>query len=60
MTRGVRDTGGKKGKGQVKSRNMYKEPMDKANGGGKIECGRLGVVGESGVGKVEMTVVVQQ
>ena len=39
---------------------MYKEPMDKANGGGKIECGRLGVVGESGVGKVEMTVVVQQ
>ena len=30
-------------RGRVKSRNMYKGPMDKGNsGGGRIECGRWG------------------
>ena len=32
-------------RGRVKSRNMYKGPMDKANGGGRTECGRWGRVG---------------
>ena len=27
-------------RGRVKSRNMYKGPMDKDNGTGRIECGR--------------------
>ena len=29
-------------RGRVKSRNMYKGPTDKDNGGGGIECGRVG------------------
>ena len=29
-----------KSRGRVKSRNMYKGPMDKDNGTGRIECGR--------------------
>ena len=35
---------GKKGKGQVK--DMYKGPMDKANGVGRIESRRWGWVGQ--------------
>ena len=37
-------------RGRIKSRNMYKGPMDKDNGGGgRVECGRWGLdgVGES-------------
>ena len=42
-------------RGRVKSRNMYKGPMDKAKGG-RIEGG----AGESGGEKMETTVLGQQ
>ena len=48
---------------RVKSRNMYKGPMDKdTRGGGKIECGKWGVdrAGESNGGKMGTTVIEQQ
>ena len=35
-------------KGRVKSRKMYKGPMDKENGGGRTECGAVGRAGEKG------------
>ena len=43
---------------KVKSRNMYKEPMDMDNGV-RIDCGRRGVgrVRESNRGKIETTVI---
>ena len=41
--------------------NMYKGSMDKANGGGKIECGgRVGQVGESSNGVEMGTPVIEQ
>ena len=44
-TRG--EVGGDKGKEGEGSRNMYKGHMDKDNrSGGKIECGRLGWIGQ--------------
>ena len=36
-------------RGRVKSRNMYKGPMDKDNGQGRIECGRWGWLGKGRV-----------
>ena len=47
-------------RGRVKSRNMYKGPMDK-DSGGRIECGRwVGRAGERGEGKMETTILGQQ
>ena len=36
-------------RGRFKSRNFYKGPIDKDNGGGMIECGRWGWVGQGRV-----------
>ena len=47
VTKGRRVTGERKGR--VKSRNIYKGPMDKDNMGGRIECGRWGCVGQGRV-----------
>ena len=49
-------------RGRVKSRNMYKGPMDKNNGGRRIECGRwtAGRAGESSGEKMGTTVIEQQ
>ena len=44
VTRGEGDNGGR-----VKSRNMYKEPMDKVNRWRRIECGRWGWVAKGRV-----------
>ena len=46
-------------KGRVKSRNMYKGPMGKDNGGGGIECGRWGMAraGENNGGNMGTTVI---
>ena len=49
-------------KGKVKSRNMYKGPKDKGNGGWRrTECERWGVgrAGESNGGKIKTTVIEQ-
>ena len=47
---------------RVKSRNLYKGPMDKDDMGGRIECGRRAVnrAGESNGGEMETTVIEQQ
>ena len=49
-------------KGRVKSRNMYKGPMDMDSGGRKSECGRRGVsrAGESNGGKMGTAIIEQQ
>ena len=58
--RGMGDNG--KRRGEVKSQNMYKRPMDKDHGGGRIECGRWGVdMAREGNGGGEMgTTVIEQ
>ena len=51
------------GRGKVKSRNLYKGPMDKDNRmGGRIECGRWGCVGQGRVmvGGMGTAVIEQQ
>ena len=45
--------------GRVKSRNMYEGPMDKDNGGERIECGR-GDVGRAGESKKGDNLIEQQ
>ena len=49
-------------KGRVKSRNMYKGPMDKDNRVGGIESERwdVGRAGESNGGKMETSVIKKQ
>lgn len=48
--------------GRVKSRNMYKERMDKDKGWGRIECGRWGVgkAQENNGGEMGTIVIEQQ
>ena len=45
---------------RVKSRNMYKGPMDKDNGEGRIECGRWGCVGQGRVMEEKMGTTVTE
>ena len=49
-------------RGRVKSRNVYKGPMNKNNRGGRTECGRWGVsrAEESNGGKMGKNVIQQQ
>ena len=51
-----------KRRGRVKSRNMYKGPMDKDNGGRSIEYGRcrVGRAGESNGGGMGIIVIEKQ
>ena len=48
LSRGGRSITGER-KGRVKSRNMYKGPMDKDNGEGRTECGSGGWLGQGRV-----------
>ena len=61
VTRGDAEIIGE-GRGSIKSRNMYKGPMDTDNKGRRVECGRgvMDRAGESNGGKMETTLIKQQ